>query len=88
MLPKTMVNYIDNIKDLYLEIDKTIKLHKYSQEVMEKYISAVIENSFPLDLYTVLLKKPGREGGSEFDEKKYIENIDILSSNILRLREE
>lgn len=83
MLPKTIVNHLDNIKDLYLEIDKTIDSYKFSQEIIKKYLSAIIKNSFPLDVYTVLLKKEGREGGSQYNDIKYIENINILSSQIL-----
>jgi len=82
MLPKTMVNYLHNIKDLYLEIEKTIEFHSYSKETIEKYISAVITNSFPLDLYTVLLKKVGREGGSSYSDDLYKKNISVLSAEI------
>ena len=85
MLPNSMVNYLDSIKDLYQEIDKTIDSHKYSKDIINRYISAVIKNSFPLDLYTVLLKKVGREGGSEFDDDKYMKNCKVLSDEILKL---
>jgi hypothetical protein len=82
MLPNTMVNYLDNIKDLYNEIEATINNYNYSEEILEKFISAIIKNSFPLDLYTVLLKKSGREGGSKYSNELYQKNIDILSSKI------
>lgn len=82
MLPSTMVNYVDNIKYLHHEIEKTINEHNPSDEIVEKFISAIIKNSFKLDLYTVLLRKSGREGGSEFDNQKYITNIQHLANEI------
>lgn len=88
MLPKTMVNHLDSIKNLYLEIKQTISNYNYSKNVIEKYISAIIKNSFPLDVYTILLRKPGREGGSEFDNMKYKLNIKELSKEILKKIEE
>ena len=87
MLPKTMVNHLDGIKDLYKEINSTIKNHKWSGDILEKYICAIIINSFPLDLYTVLLRKEGREGGDTYSKNTYNNNIDVLASNILKLIE-
>lgn len=84
MLPSHIVNYVDNIKYLHNEIEQTIANYKYDIETITKYISAIIKNSFKLDLYTVLLKKSGREGGSTYDIKKYIENIQMLSNEILK----
>ena len=85
MLPKTMVNHLENINNIYLEINNTIKNYSFDEEILKKYVAAIFKHSFPLDVYTVLLKKDGREGGSEFSETKYNENIEILSSNILKL---
>lgn len=87
MLPKTMVNYLDNIKDIYTELERTIDNHNYSRDILKKYVSAVIKNSFPLDLYTVLLQKAGREGGSDYSRNIYDENIEELSINILKFCE-
>jgi hypothetical protein len=84
MLPKTMVNHLDGIKDIYTEIDSTIENYRWSGDIFEKYICAIIKNSFPLDLYTVLLRKEGREGGGEFNKKGYKDNIDILTENIYK----
>jgi len=82
MLPNTMVNYLDNIKDLYVEIEKTIDSYSYSRDTIEKFISAIIKNSFELDLYTVLLQKSGREGGSTFNKTIYNQNVDMFSKEI------
>ncbi|KLE11780.1 hypothetical protein AF80_00080 [Aliarcobacter butzleri L355] len=87
MLPNHIVNYVDNIKYLYDEIKKTIINHQNDSNTIKKYISAVIKNSFKLDLYTVLLKKSGREGGSIFDNEKYKLNIQKLSQEILDIIE-
>ena len=79
-----MVNHLDGIKDIYTEIDSTIENYRWSGDIFEKYICAIIKNSFPLDLYTVLLRKEGREGGSKFNKKEYKDNIDILTENIYK----
>lgn len=82
MLPNTMVNYLDNIKQLHSELNATITNYEYSEASLEKFVSAIIKNSFPLDLYTVLLKKSGREGGSEYNDELYQKNITILAEEI------
>ena len=85
ILPKHMVNHLYSIKDIYKEINNTIDNYKWDHSIFEKYIAAIIKNSFPLDLYTILLNKDGREGGSLFSKKKYEENITVLSNNIRNL---
>lgn len=85
MLPSTMVNHLDSIKNIYFEIDSTIENYDWNREILEKYIGAIFKHSFPLDVYTVLLAKEGREGGSEFSESKYDENIEMLSGHIYNL---
>lgn len=85
MLPKTMVNHLDSIKNIYMEINDTIENYRWDSDILEKYIAAIIQHSFPLDVYTVLLKKEGREGGSQFNEKKYKDSIDVLAEKISNL---
>lgn len=82
MLPSHMVNHLDSIKNIYTEIDNTINIYRWDENIFKKYIAAIIKNSFSLDLYTVLLQKDGREGGAIFNKEKYTDNIDILSKNI------
>ena len=85
MLPTTMVNHLSSMNNLHFEITNTIESYKYSKDEILKYISAIIANSFSLDLYTVLLKKDGREGGVEFNVENYNKNIEIFSSKIYQL---
>jgi len=85
IFPKSIVNYVNNIKDFHKEFEYTLNNFKESEDTLEKYISAVISNSFRLDLYTVLFNKKGREGGSKFDKDKYINNCKALSSEISKL---
>lgn len=87
ILPSHIVNYIDNIKCLRDEIKTTLSNYQSDSDTVKKYISAVIKNSFKLDLYTVLLKKSGREGGSTFDNEKYKLNIQRLSQEIVTIIE-
>jgi hypothetical protein len=82
MLPTYMVNHLDGIKNIYTEINHTIENYRWDNDAFENYIAAIIQHSFQLDLYTVLLHKEGREGGSVFDSLKYEKNVDMLSKNI------
>ena len=77
-----MVNHLESMKGLYHTILDTISDYRWDPRVLELYICAVIKHSFPLDLYTVLLRKPGREGGSQSLDGKYEENIKILARNV------
>ncbi len=82
MLPNHLVNFVDNIKDLKEEILNTIHNCKSDSSTVNKFISSIIENSFKLNLYTVLLKKVGREGGEDFTDNKYKSEIKSLSNEI------
>lgn len=85
MLPKNMMNHLKTMNDLHSEIIHTIHSYNYSEEELLKYLYAIISNSFPLDLYTVLLNKDNREGGIDFNEENYKKNIEALSSKIRQL---
>ena len=88
MLPKNIVNHLNSMNNLHFEINDTIAKYCYSDDELTKYIGAIIKHSFQLDLYTVLLRKSGREGGSTFNEELYFENIEILSSKIMQFFKE
>jgi hypothetical protein len=85
MLPKNMINHLKTINNLHHEIIHTIESYNYSEEELIKYLSAILSNSFPLDLYTVLLSKEGREGGMDANEQNYKKNIEALSLKIRQL---
>lgn len=83
MLPKTMINNVSNIKYLYKEIHWSLSNFNYDESVIISFISSIIKNSIPIDLYTVLLKKKGRKGGNNFSEKIYSQNIERLTNFII-----
>jgi hypothetical protein len=82
ILPNHLVNFVDNIKNLKEEILNTIHNFKSDISTVNKFVSSIIENSFKLNLYTVLLKKVGREGGEDFTDNKYKSEIISLSNEI------
>ncbi|MCD4792903.1 MAG: hypothetical protein K8R54_06705 [Bacteroidales bacterium] len=83
MLPKSMVNYLDNIKNLYSEIIRSISNFKYNEDIIKSYMAAMVTHSVPVDFYTVMLRKGGREGGSEYSSEKYQQNINNLSDYLI-----
>jgi hypothetical protein len=82
MLPKSIVNHVENIKNIRQEIMFSLGNFNYDQVVIEKYLHSVILNSEKVDLYTVLLQKIGRDGGSTYSEDLYMKNIIKLSNLI------
>lgn len=82
MLPKTLINHVDNIKNLRKELIFSLNNFSYNEITVKKYLDAIISNSERLDLYTVLLKKIGRSGGSNFSDELYKKNILALTSLI------
>jgi len=82
MLPKSIANHVENIKNLRSEIMFSLRNFNYDQVVIEKYLHSVIVNSERVDLYTVLLQKIGRDGGSNYSEDLYLKNIIKLSNLI------
>lgn len=83
MLPKNIVNYVDNIKDLYHEIQWSINNFLYNETIILAYLTAMIKHSIPIDFYTVMLRKTEREGGSEYSIEKYNNNINHLTKYLI-----
>ena len=84
MLPKTLINHVDNIKKLRSEIIFSLNHYSYNEKVVKEYLYAIISNSERLDLYTVLLKKIGRSGGSNFSTDLYRKNVSALTNLITK----
>ena len=84
MLPKKMVNHVNNIKDIRSEIVFSLNNFVYDEQVIKEYLHAILFNSTKLDLYTVLLKKVGRKGGSSYSTDLYMKNISSLANLLLR----
>lgn len=83
MLPKNMVNYVDNIKNLYSEILWSLNNFGYNENIIKSYIAAMVAHSVPVDFYTVMLRKGGRQGGSEYSHERYNQNIDNLAKYLI-----
>ena len=84
MLPKTMINNIENIKYIYQEINYSLKNFRYDEQIIYKYLKSILINSNELELYTVLLKKKGRSGGEKFTNELYNKNIDKVYKMIIK----
>jgi hypothetical protein len=84
MLPKTLINHVDNIKSIRSEIEFSLSNFDYNEDVVKKYLSSIMLNSEKIDLYTVLLKKIGRSGGRSYSGDLYIKNIDCLTNLLIK----
>jgi hypothetical protein len=84
MLPKKMINHVENIKNIREEIIFSLSNFSNDKDIIRKYIHAILLNSTNLDLYTVLLNKVGRSGGSEFSDELYVENISRLTDLLIK----
>lgn len=59
-VPGQMTKKCFNLYDMPQDIRELLDTYKYSRNDIEKFICALIEGSVPIDLYSNLLKKPGR----------------------------
>ena len=78
MLPKTMVNNIQDHKQLNGEIKWSLKNHLYEEEIVTQYLASIIKNSVSINLYNVLLNKAGRQGVSVDSDFSYESNLKQL----------
>lgn len=83
VLPSSMVRHVKDLNRLGWEIKDLLKSYLKDEKKLERYISAFIKGSAPVDLYTVLLSKSGRlkvrdnqvtEIDSETEEYKVLSN--------------
>lgn len=79
LLPKTMVNHVDNIKDFHQEFAYSLSNYSYCETELCAFIAAIIDSSAPINLYTGLLQKPGREGGVEKSNNEYENSLAQLA---------
>ena len=82
MLSKNTINYVDNIKSLKKEINYSINNFKYNEDEIYSFLNAIFKNSKRINLYTVLLQKKGRAGGSKYSLEEYKKNVSALSELI------
>lgn len=66
-----MIRHITDMNSLGWEIRSLLNNYSHDEAALERYISATIVGSVPVDLYTTLLGKPGRmrEGREELSEE-------------------
>jgi len=60
ILPTFMVKELTSVTTIGSEILELLENYSYNASAIEQYLAAVIAGSVPVDLYTVLLAKPGR----------------------------
>jgi hypothetical protein len=68
ILPDSMVLYIDDINTLSHSIKQILGNYKYDYEYLLNYISAIIDGSVPIDLYTLFLEKEDRFANNNSDD--------------------
>ena len=59
-MPASMCAVCENLFELPAVIESLLNTYHYDEEALVKFLAAVIEGSVPIDLYSVLLGKPGR----------------------------
>lgn len=60
LLPNTMVRRVRALDKIGEELRSLMETYRYERSALERYVEAVISESVPIDLYTVLFKKSGR----------------------------
>ena len=89
MLPESMVVHCEKFQDLHEHIKTLTSNYNYDRRVLEAFLCAVASQSARLDLYTILLRKENREGGSSASDGEFERQIgmfaDFLSKRITGL---
>lgn len=83
VLPDNMVKYVDNIKDVGRVIVDLIHSYSFNEKALINYITATIDMSVPVNIYTEVLKKPGRYAPNKGNKKKnFIMLGELLIENL------
>ena len=77
ILPKKIINSVKNIKDLYSEIQYSLKNYQYDEATLLDYLSSIISNSTKINFYNVLLSK--NRMGKSSDLNSFEENLMSLA---------
>ena len=67
VLPPHMVRTCHDLYDLSAEIRSLLASHRPDSAALRRYLAAVVAGAVPIDLYSVLLNKPGRISTGETD---------------------
>ena len=91
-MPASMCALCENLFELPVVIEHLLANYCYDEDALLKFLAAVIEGSVPIDLYSVLLGKPGRhsEGRQELSlvEKTQEDYKRLAAYTISRVEEE
>jgi hypothetical protein len=60
LLPETMVRRVHSIRKIGDQLRDLFEKYTYDRLALERYVGVIIEESVPVDLYTVLFDKRGR----------------------------
>lgn len=91
MLPDQMVRHVASWPDFEAAYRQLLQNYAWDRDAIRAYIAAFMSSSIPLDLYTRLLRKPGREQGTGAVANRgdVEDQLDLLASYFLRrFREE
>ena len=75
-----MINKVENIKDLYREIQFSLGNYNYDEESILDYLASVIFHSGKVNFYNVLLANDRMGKSSDLDD--YDQNINALTNLI------
>lgn len=64
MLPEVMSRKVHSFGELPLNLRKTLEEYMPDESVLECFVAAVMKESVPIDLYSSMLNKGGRERGT------------------------
>ena len=82
-----MVRYVESMPSLAVEIRDFHENYKYDEWALVCYVAAHIESSIPLNLFTGLLGKGGRES-TEMDQSLEEQYEKLAHYSVLRIQEE
>lgn len=85
--PVNMVRYVESMPSLAEEICDLLKNYKYDEWALVCYVAAHIESSIPLNLFTGLLGKGGRES-TQMDQSLDEQYKKLAHYTVLRIKEE
>jgi hypothetical protein len=60
LLPGTMVRRVRALDKVGEELSDLLETYRYDRSALERYVAALISESVPVDLYTVMFRKSGR----------------------------
>lgn len=69
-LPESMVKHVSSWEELPYELKRLVNDYHYDEGMLTQYLAAVIKKSYPINLYSDLLRKSGRHHVSLTEKQK------------------